>query len=158
MPSLLKKLLLGAPLAYLASGHGISNFLGSSYRVDVHSHVVPSIWREELISAGYPVKNGTVYTDGFPVPEWTLDSHISTMDSLGINYSTISISAPGVFFVKETQKAKNLARSINLLLHNYTQTHPTRLGALCLLPLPFVDEAVEELKVFLLPSQSSSQA
>jgi hypothetical protein len=69
------------------------------------------------------------------------------MDNLGLNYSTISISAPGVFFLKEAQKAKSLARSINLLLHSYTQTHPTRLGALCLLPLPFIDEAVEELKV-----------
>ncbi|KXG53997.1 Amidohydrolase 2 [Penicillium griseofulvum] len=145
MPSLLQKLLLGIPLACLASSH-VTNSLDSNYKIDVHSHVVPPIWKEELISANYPVKNGTLYTDGFPVPDWTLDSHVSTMDSLGLNYSTISISAPGVFFLKEAQKAKSLARSINLLLHNYTQTHPTRLGALCLLPLPFVDEAVEELK------------
>ncbi|KAJ6184908.1 hypothetical protein N7519_006209 [Penicillium mononematosum] len=146
MPSLLQKLLLGIPLACLASGHCIADSLGSNYKIDVHSHVVPSIWREELISAGFPVKNGTLYTDGFPVADWTLDGHISTMDSLGVNYSTISVSAPGVFFLKEAQKAKSLARSINLQLHNYTGTHPTRLGALCLLPLPYVDEAVEELK------------
>ncbi|KAJ5177581.1 Amidohydrolase 2 [Penicillium coprophilum] len=146
MPSILQKILLGAPLTCLASGHASTNSFDSTYKIDVHSHAVPSIWKEELISAGYSVKNGTLYTDGFPVPDWTLDSHISTMDSLGVNYTTISVSAPGVFFLKEAQKAKSLARSINLLLHSYTQTHPTRLGALCLLPLPFVDEAVEELK------------
>ena len=147
MPSLLRKLLLGIPLACLASGHALTDSISSNYKIDVHSHVVPSIWREELISAGYPVKNGTLYTDGFPVSDWTLDSHISTMNSLGVNYSTISVSAPGVFFLKEAQKAKSLAHRVNLLLHNYTRTYPTRLGALCLLPLPYVDEAVEELKV-----------
>ncbi|KAJ5496462.1 Amidohydrolase 2 [Penicillium fimorum] len=145
MSSLLQKLLLGVPLACLASG-ALTESLDSNYKIDVHSHVVPSVWKEELISAGYPVKDGVLYTDGFPVADWTLDSHISTMDSLGINYSTISVSAPGVFFLKEAQKAKSLARSVNTLLHNYTQTHPTRLGALCLLPLPYVDEAVEELE------------
>lgn len=148
MPSLLQKLLLGVALACLASGHAIADSVGSNYKIDVHSHVVPPIWRKELISAGFPVKNGTLYTDGFPAPDWTLDSHISNMDSLGVNYSTISVSAPGVFFLKEARKAKSLARSINLLLHNYTQTHPTRLGALCLLPLPYIDEAVGELEVF----------
>ncbi|KAJ5706107.1 hypothetical protein N7536_001796 [Penicillium majusculum] len=146
MPSLLQKLLLGIPLACLATGHTLTDSVSSNYKIDVHSHVVPSIWREELISAGYPVKNDTLYTDGFPVSDWTLDSHITTMNSLGVNYSTISVSAPGVFFLKEAKKAKSLARRVNLLLHNYTRTYPTRLGALCLLPLPYVDEAVEELK------------
>ncbi|KAJ5951877.1 uncharacterized protein N7479_010290 [Penicillium vulpinum] len=146
MPSLLQKFLLGIPLACLASGHVINGSLPSNYKIDVHSHVIPPIWKKELISAGYPVKNGTLYTDGFAVPDWTLDLHISTMDSLGVNYSTMSVSAPGVFFLKEAQKAKSLARSINLALHNYTQAYPTRLGALCLLPLPYVAEAVDELK------------
>jgi hypothetical protein len=99
-----------------------------------------------MISEGFTVENGTLYNDGAPVPEWSLESHISAMDSLGVNYSTISITAPGVSFVQEAGKAQSLARRINLLLHEYTQIHPTRLGALCLLPLPHVNEAVQELK------------
>jgi hypothetical protein len=149
MHFLLQKILLGSTLACLASCHAITQNLGLDYRIDVHSHVVPEIWKEAMISAGYPVKNGTLYADGFPVPDWTLESHISNMNTLGVNFSALSVSAPGVFFIKEAHKAKKLARSINLLLHSYTKIHPTRLGALCLLPLPFVDEAVEELKVWL---------
>lgn len=149
MPSLLQKVLLGLLLACLASCHKITQSLSLDYRIDVHSHVVPEIWKEAMISAGYSVKNGTLYADGFPVSDWTLESHISTMNTLGVNFSALSVSAPGVFFLKEAHKAKELARSINLLLHNYTKTHPTRLGALCLLPLPFVDEAAEELNVWL---------
>ncbi|KAJ5151026.1 uncharacterized protein N7482_010278 [Penicillium canariense] len=142
MPSLLRTLLLGIFLASLTSGQITS----PNYRIDVHSHAIPSIWKDAMTAAGFQVKNGTLYNDGVPVPDWTLDSHISAMDTLGVNYSTISITAPGVSFVKNAGKAKLLARSINLILHEYTQAHPTRLGALCLLPLPHVNEAIEELK------------
>ncbi|KAJ5535752.1 hypothetical protein N7513_008938 [Penicillium frequentans] len=132
-------------LTCLVSCHATSDYLGSNYRIDVHSHAIPNVWTQAMISEGFPVKNGTVYNDGAPVPEWSLESHISAMDGLGVNYSTISITAPGVSFIKEAKKAKTLARHINLLLHEYTQIYPARLGALCLLPLPFVNEAIEEL-------------
>lgn len=149
MPFLIRTLLLGIFPAYLVNSHATNSF-GPDYRIDIHSHAIPAIWTQAMISAGFPVKNGTLYNDGAPVPEWTLSSHISAMDSLGVNYSTLSITAPGVSFIKDAKKAKSLARSINLLLHEYTQTYPTRLGALCLLPLPHVNEAVEELRVRLL--------
>ncbi|KAJ5674045.1 hypothetical protein N7462_009484 [Penicillium macrosclerotiorum] len=126
MPSLVRTLLLGIIPAYFVNCHAADS-LGSMYRIDVHSHAIPAIWKQAMISAGFPVKNGTLYNDGAPVPDWTLDSHISAMDNLGVNYSTIT-------------------RRINLLLHEYTQTYPTRLGALCLLPLPHVSEAVEEIR------------
>lgn len=69
------------------------------------------------------------------------------MDTLGVNYSTLSITAPGVSFVKDAKKAKSLARKIDVLLSDYAKAHPTRLGALCLLPLTHVNEAVKELEV-----------
>ncbi|PLB52206.1 amidohydrolase 2 [Aspergillus steynii IBT 23096] len=134
MPGLLQTFLLSAAAA------------SSNYRIDVHSHVVPQIWKDAMIEAGYPVQNGSLYADGFPVPDWTLEDHIATMDSLGVNYSTISISAPGVFFIKDPSKAQALARSINLEMHTYTTQYPDRLGALCLLPLPHVQESLVELE------------
>ncbi|KAJ5648978.1 uncharacterized protein N7484_002701 [Penicillium longicatenatum] len=136
MHSPLRLSLFGVFLTYLASCHATTDSLGSDYRIDVHSHAIPSIWTQAMISEGFTVENGTLYNDGAPVPEWSLESHISAMDSLGVNYSTISITAPGVSFIKEAGKAQSLARRINLQLHEYTQSYPTRLGALCLLPLP----------------------
>ncbi|CZR68307.1 uncharacterized protein PAC_18206 [Phialocephala subalpina] len=118
-----------------------------SFKLDVHSHVVPYIWRTALIEAGYPVKNGVLYTDGFPVSNWTLDGHIAAMDTLGVNYSTLSVSAPGVnFLAHDPCAAAELAREVNLLMYNYTQTYPERLGAMCLLPLPDVDSALAEIE------------
>ncbi|PYI06943.1 amidohydrolase 2, partial [Aspergillus sclerotiicarbonarius CBS 121057] len=143
----LRSLSLGLLSAWLVSGHTLrATNVSSNYRVDVHSHVIPPLWRAALIAAGYPVKNGTVYTDGFPVPDWTLESHLTTMDTLGINYSTISVSAPGVYFLNDPHEAHALAHTVNLAMYNYTQAYPTRLGALCLLPLPHVNESVAELE------------
>ncbi|KAH8590501.1 hypothetical protein B0O99DRAFT_745221 [Bisporella sp. PMI_857] len=119
----------------------------TNFKLDVHSHVIPGIYRQALIDNGFPVRNGTLFTDGFPVPEWTLEGHVASMDSLGINYSTLSVSAPGLNFLSDDPcAAAELAREINDLMYNYTQTYPTRLGAMCLLPLPDVEAAVAEIE------------
>jgi 6-methylsalicylate decarboxylase len=118
------------------------------FRVDVHSHVVPDIYQEALIQGGFPVTNGTVYVSSYPVPSWDLDTHIKDMDANQVNYSMLSLSAPGVGFLAGNQTAAvQLARNLNLAMYNYTQEHPTRLGALCVLPLPYVDDAVNEARV-----------
>lgn len=118
------------------------------FRLDVHSHVVPDFYQEALSQGGFPVVNGTVYVNGSPVPSWSLDTHIQDMDVNQVNYSTLSLSAPGVSFLAgNATAAAELARKLNLAMHNYTQQYPTRLGALCALPLPYIDAALEEAKV-----------
>ncbi|RAL07924.1 amidohydrolase family protein [Aspergillus homomorphus CBS 101889] len=146
MPSILQSVVLGLASTSLAHGHTHAT-VNADYIVDVHSHVIPPIWKEALISAGYPLQNGTLYVDDFPVPDWTLESHLSTMQARGINFSTVSVTAPGVaFLAHDSHAAHRLARTINLQMHNWTQTHPTKLGALCLLPLPHVNESLAELE------------
>ncbi|TVY52703.1 Decarboxylase yanB, partial [Lachnellula suecica] len=119
-----------------------------SFKIDVHSHVVPDFYRAALIEGGYPVENGTLFTDGFPVPAWDLESHIAAMDTNGVNYSTISISAPGVSFLADDCgcAATTLARELNLAMYNYTQAYPTRLGAMCILPLPDIEASLAEIE------------
>ncbi|PYH84553.1 hypothetical protein BO82DRAFT_351766 [Aspergillus uvarum CBS 121591] len=57
MPSL-QSIVLG--LATTGLVHADSHrTLGADYIIDVHSHVIPPIWKEALISAGYPLQNGT---------------------------------------------------------------------------------------------------
>lgn len=124
--------------------------VATSFKLDVHSHVIPDIYRSALIDAGYPVTNGTLFTDGFrfPVPPWDLKTHIAAMDSLGVNYSTISISAPGVnFLANDPRAAAKLGRRLNDAMYKYTKSYPKRLGAMCILPLPHIDLALREIKV-----------
>lgn len=126
----------------------LSPAFSATFRLDVHSHVVPDFYQEALSQGGFPVVNGTVYVNGFPVPSWSLDTHIQDMDINQVNYSTLSLSAPGVSFLAGNETAAaELARKLNLAMHNYTQHYPTRLGALCALPLPHIDAALEEAKV-----------
>lgn len=126
----------------------LDSFSSGPFRFDVHSHVAPDFYHEALGQGGFPVINGTVYVNNLPVPSWRLDTHIQDMDANQVNYSSLSISAPGVNFLAGNKTAASqLARSLNLAMHNYTQQYPTRLGAMCILPLPHIDAAVEEIKV-----------
>jgi len=147
MPSIFTSLL--ASLAVLSPV--IADYLvDPSFKIDVHSHIIPDIYRTALIEGGYPVENGRVVTDGIPAPDWDLKTHIAAMDTNGINYSTISITAPGLnFLAHDRNAAKSLARKINFAMYNYTQLYPTRLGAMCILPLPDVESAVVEIKVLI---------
>jgi predicted TIM-barrel fold metal-dependent hydrolase len=105
-----------------------------------------------------PIVNGTLTVEGLPVPEWTITDHIDTMNKLGVGYATLSITAPGVYFLAEERaKAKKLAREINEALHAYTVEYPTRLGGLCLLPLPRVEDALAEIEVCIISSEFVSR-
>lgn len=140
--------LVTALFVRLALAAPLDSLLSQPFRFDVHSHVSPDFYREALGQGGFPVINGTVYVNNLPVPSWSLDTHIKDMDANQVNYSTLSISAPGVNFLAGNETAASqLARSLNLAMHNYTQQYPTRLGAMCILPLPHVDAAVDEIKV-----------
>ncbi|KAK1145830.1 hypothetical protein N8T08_003776 [Aspergillus melleus] len=102
--------------------------IDNNYRIDVHSHPVPDLWRNALIEAGNPVMNGALWNEGFPVPEWSLDAHIANMNDYGLNYSTLSITAPGVSFLSSKPKTmKSLARALIDQLYKYTQAYPDRL-------------------------------
>lgn len=128
----------------LASTCKAEFLVDKDYKIDVHSHVVPDNWRTALINeGGYPVENGTLYTDGFPVPDWDLSTHISVMNENGINYSTIHVSSPGVsWLAHNASRALSLAKEVNDDIASYVAEYPTRLGGMCLLPLPHINESL----------------
>lgn len=136
--------------ANYADGHSLN--ISTPFRIDVHSHIIPDFYHEALIEGGFPVVDGVVYTDGFPVPAWDLTSHVETMDLYSVNYSTLSVSSPGVSYLAADEEAAGLlARKLNLAMYNYTQLYPKRLGAMCLLPLPHVQLALAEIDVRINP-------
>ena len=58
--------------------------------------------------------------------------------------SLLSISAPGIDFVSD-EASRRLARSVNEEQAAIVQRHPTRFGALAILPLPDIEAALVEL-------------
>lgn len=122
----------------------------SLYKIDVHQHVIPEVWRQALIDHNVgPTIDGVNFADGIPVPAWNLTTHIEVMNSENLGYGMISISSPGVSFLADDPvAAAKLAREVNLEMYSYIQQYPTRLGGLCLLPLPDVAAALIEIQVW----------
>jgi 6-methylsalicylate decarboxylase len=125
----------------------MSQNTGRTPLIDVHTHVVPDTWRKALLGAGTPTRGELLICDGFVTPEWTLESYLKNREDLGIDCSIVSITAPGVGFLKGNSEAKNLARKLNEEMDAMIKLHPKKLGAFCVLPLPDVDAALEEIRV-----------
>ncbi|RVX69749.1 hypothetical protein B0A52_06394 [Exophiala mesophila] len=120
----------------------------SSFRVDVHTHPIPDIYREALVNAGYEASNvSEVFVDGFRTPyPFTIEGYLDARREQGYNFSILSITAPGVSFLHGNFKAQELARTLNDEMHQYIQAHPTQLGAFGILPLPDLPSSLEEIR------------
>ena len=118
----------------------------SDFTVDVHTHAIPPIWKEELIKAGYRADGTQPFIDGFLTPEWDIDMYMKNRDEFGYDYSIMSIGTPGVNFL-QGKAATELARKINNELAGYIKQYPKRLGAMALLPFPNLDDCIAEVQV-----------
>ena len=130
--------------------------MDENFTIDVHTHVQPDFYNQALVDAGYGVeKDGRVFVDGFQVSAFDIETYLASRARHGYNYSLLSITAPGVSFLKDKKQAKQLARKLNDQMYEWTQEHPRTLGALCVLPLPDVEASLQELRVSLLRLPSS---
>jgi len=112
---------------------------GTPHRIDVHHHIVPREYVEALAEIG-------IHTPGrFPFPDWSPEASLEVMDQNGIAAAITSLSAPGVYF-GDAAFARDLARRCNEFSANLVGDYPGRFGALAILPLPDVDEALRELE------------
>ncbi|KEF56420.1 uncharacterized protein A1O9_08001 [Exophiala aquamarina CBS 119918] len=119
---------------------------GSSFTVDVHTHPVPESYRRALLGAGYGSSNASdLFVDGFRTPEWTLDGYLEDCTAFGYNYSILSITAPGLSFLRGNARARTLARELNDEMSGWMGQHPKRLGAFGILPLPDINASLAEI-------------
>lgn len=105
--------------------------------LDVHAHLLPPVYRDALAQA----QIGMI--GGLPVPDWSPQLALGFMDAHGIATQLLSISDPGVEFVA-AREAPALARACNEFAAETVAAHPTRFGALAVLPLSDPAAAVEE--------------
>jgi predicted TIM-barrel fold metal-dependent hydrolase len=108
------------------------------WRVDVHHHILPDFYREEMQDQLRLVQGS------MPVPSWSREKMISMMDAAGIATAMTSVSAPGVWR-GDARAAATLARRCNEYSAEFVASNPGRIGAFAVLPLPDVDAAQREL-------------
>ncbi|MFE6760960.1 amidohydrolase family protein [Streptomyces sp. NPDC057689] len=110
----------------------------SAQRIDVHQHVVPGFYRDELAKAGIADAGGRA------LPDWTPESALQLMDLLGTTTAILSVSTPGTGFLTEPADATALARRLNDHSAALVTDHPGRFGFFATLPMPDTDASATE--------------
>jgi len=110
----------------------------NSDRIDVHQHVVPAFWADELSANGGD-------PSGWQTPEWTPEKAIAFMDSQQISTGVLSLTAPGVVGWRGHER-RDMARRVNEYTAGLVASHAGRFGNFATLPLPDLDGALLELE------------
>jgi predicted TIM-barrel fold metal-dependent hydrolase len=112
--------------------------MSNANRIDVHQHVVPPFWADELPSHGGD-HSGTV------VPRWSPQSAVEMMDAQQITTGILSLTAPSVVAWGPAER-RTMARRVNEYTADLVVKRPDRFGNFATLPLPDVDGALHELE------------
>ena len=99
--------------------------------IDVHSHIITPDWAASLQT------EGRLMDEGFPLPKYNTDDHLTWMDTAGVQKSVLTMPAP------QPSSAKAV-RSANETMARLKQKHPTRFLFCAALPLPDVQAALRE--------------
>jgi 6-methylsalicylate decarboxylase len=107
------------------------------HRIDVHTHLIPPFWAEELRSHGGD-------PSGWGSPKWSPEAALRFMDEEGIRVSVLSLTAPGIEGWSGNERI-DMARRVNDYGAALVQKHPDRFGYFATLPLPDVDASLAEM-------------
>jgi len=107
-------------------------------RIDVHTHLIPPFWAEELKSHGGD-------PSGWGAPIWSPEQLIEFMDDQEIDISVLSLTAPGVEGWHGPGRV-DITRRVNDYGAELVIKDGRRFGYFATLPLPDVDAALTELR------------
>ncbi|MGW4271063.1 amidohydrolase family protein [Streptomyces seoulensis] len=110
----------------------------SVQRIDVHQHLVPDFYRDELTAAGIGEAGGR------RLPDWSAASALQLMALLGTRSAILSVSTPGVGFLPDPDAAAALARRLNDHSAELVAQHPSSFGYFATVPLPDTAAAARE--------------
>ncbi|WP_248506300.1 amidohydrolase family protein [Streptomyces sp. D2-8] len=110
----------------------------SAQRIDVHQHVVPDFYRNELAKAGIADAGGRA------LPDWSPESALQLMNLLGTTTAILSVSTPGAGFLTGPGESADLARRLNDHSAALTADPPGRFGFFATLPMPDADASAAE--------------
>lgn len=139
-----RRVLGGAALAAAGAG-AVSVFPATAraaapsgkYRIDLHAHFLPPEYRAALLSHGY------FTIGGYPTPHWSPEEAVDFMDRYGIQAQVLSISDPGVSFLRG-REAREMARYCNSYASDLRRREQARFGGLAVLPMPDVAASIAE--------------
>jgi 6-methylsalicylate decarboxylase len=108
-----------------------------AFTIDTHHHMLPDFFFEATNEKANPV-------GGLKPQPWSPESSLTFMDEAGIDIAVTSISTPGIQ-LPDRLASKELARKCNDYAAMLVAKYPRRFGALAGVPMPDVDDAIEEI-------------
>ena len=112
---------------------------GAPRRIDIHHHALPTRYLEAVGAD----ELGRLLVSG-KAPQWAPEVSIAAMDRNGIEKAFLSMSAPGVSTLAETEAVAE-TQAFNDDLGRIVRLAPERFGSFSYLPLPFVEESLREI-------------
>jgi len=105
--------------------------------IDTHHHMLPEFFFEATNEKANPV-------GGLKPQAWTPERSLAFMDEAEIDIAVTSISTPGIE-LPDLLASKELARKCNDFAAMLVAKYPRRFGALGSVPMPDIDDAIEEV-------------
>ena len=107
--------------------------------IDFHAHPVTDSFRRAMSELGIdPIEE-----DGFPLPAWSAEEHISFMKKAGIDYTVLSAPVPHIYN-EDAEKSRKAAREINIEVSEIVKKYPEHFSFTAIVPLPDVQGTLEE--------------
>lgn len=113
----------------------------SAKTIDFHAHAILPSYVDALKRLGIDAQA----EEGFPLPKWSVESHLQFMDEANIDFTILSMATPHIFNGMANEKIScAAARAINEEFAELCRQFPQRFGFVATLPLPSVEGSIEE--------------
>ena len=132
---------LAAP-GFFAPSEAIAQATALPRLIDVHHHIVPPFWFEELKDRIQAQGGGIIAPQWIG---WSPQKAMAEMDKNGVDISMISMTTPGIWF-GDVAQARRLARAYNDYAANIVRDFPKRFGLFGTLPLPDTEGSLREIE------------
>ena len=110
--------------------------------IDVHHHIVPPFWFEEVKDRIAAQGGGRIIPTWYG---WSPQKAVEAMDRNGVETAIISMTTPGIFF-GDVPQGRRLSRTFNDYAMEIAKDHPGRFGLFATLPLPDTDGSLKEIE------------
>jgi predicted TIM-barrel fold metal-dependent hydrolase len=105
------------------------------FRIDVHHHIAPPTWLAVLKKANL---------DNRPMTNWSPEQSLEDMEKGGVATAMTSPTTPQLGFLPAADAAR-VARESNEYARKIANDYPGRFGVFAMLPMPYVDESLNEI-------------
>jgi predicted TIM-barrel fold metal-dependent hydrolase len=110
--------------------------------IDVHHHIVPPFWFEEVKDRIAAQGGGRIIPTWYG---WSPQKAVEAMDRNGVETAIISMTTPGIFF-GDVPQGRRLSRAFNDYAMQIVKDHPGRFGLFATLPVPDTDGSLKEIE------------